>query len=88
MLWGAFENTESFKGQRRGRERKETMGGRFSGGANNLNKEEALQIILTALDAQMKFTAQNMIEHPGLGYGIYYDKLEQARKYLEENWKC
>lgn len=52
-----------------------------------MNREEALATLLGALEAQMKFTLENARDHPGLGYGILYDKYAEAMKYLKEHLK-
>jgi hypothetical protein len=52
-----------------------------------VNKEEALETLLGALEVQMKFTLENARDHPGLGYGKLYDKYGEAKKYLQEHLK-
>lgn len=52
-----------------------------------MNREQALKLLLGAMEVQMKFTLDNARDHPALGYGKLYDEYGEAVEYLKENLK-
>jgi hypothetical protein len=52
-----------------------------------MTREEASEWIIGAINHKMRDTHDKMLEHPALGYGTVYDRLEEAKEYLEKNLK-
>jgi hypothetical protein len=51
---------------------------------NKMLKPDIVDTIIKAIDDKMLVTIDKMKEHPALGYGKVYDRLYEAKEYVEK----